>query len=238
MTEVCDDGYCARAQAVEAVEEALAPLTDSERAQAMSAYMRGRFEFLGIGSEPRRDATREILRRRPLDLDFVRGLWELPEREFQYVAVDHLRRQRRFPAALLPVLADLVTTKSWWDTVDHLAKVAGVSLRYDAAGTAGTAGATAAAEIIDDWETTDNFWLRRVAIICQLGFGTDTDTVRLARAIEANLAGSPFRDEFFINKAIGWALRDYARHNPNWVRDFVDSHDLVGLSRREALKHL
>lgn len=159
MTEPCEDGYCARARAVEAVEEVLAPLADADQALAMSAASGHRCEFLGIPVKTRQRATRGILDRRPLDPDFVRGLWSLPEREFKYVACDHLLRQRRFPAALLPVLEELITTEPWWDTVDQLARVAARCLRYD----------PAAAETINDWATAGDIWLRRAASLCGSG---------------------------------------------------------------------
>lgn len=203
-----------------ALRQALESVADPQRAPLMRAYMRDNFEFLGISSAARREATRTILARRPLDWDLVDYCWAQPEREFQYVACDHLRRQQ-LPAADLPRVRALITTRSWWDTVDHLAKVAGTALAEQP-------------NAIDAWPTDPNLWIRRANIISQLGLREATSTTRLARAIEANLGST----EFFINKAIGWALRDYARTDPHWVLDFANSHELAPLSRREALKHL
>lgn len=224
------------------IEAALEPLADAARAASMSAYMRGRFAFLGIPTPERRAAVAPLLARRALDWPLVWACWDAHEREYQYVALDHLRQVRVFPAAHLDDLRTLIVTKSWWDTVDSLAKVAGSALGAD--------GAEAAhvRDVIDAWATDENLWLRRVAIIHQLGFGAAAgaaasgagrkrpvlDTARLTHAIEANLGS----DEFFINKAIGWALRDYYRHAPDWVLEFCDSHELAPLSRREALKHV
>lgn len=213
------------------VRAALEPLGDAARAQAMSAYMRGRFAFLGVPTPARRAAVRTILARRPLDWPLVWDCWDADAREYQYVAADHVRRQRYFPAAQLDSLRQLLVTKSWWDSADSLAKVAGTALAVEP---------NAAGEVLTRWQTDPNFWVRRVAIICQLGFGTATDRSRLSTAIAANL-GTEFAstdEKFFITKAIGWALRDFARHDPDWVRAFVADHDLAPLSRREALKHL
>lgn len=212
-----------------AVEAALSSLANPAQAAEMRAYMRDQFAFLGVSSPARREAVRPILARRPLDWPLVWALWDRPEREYHYVAVDHLRRVKVFPAAQLDSLKELITTHSWWDTVDPLAKVAGSALD-DAA----LAEAASASEVFRSWATDDNMWVRRVAIICQLSRKDKVDPRLLTHAIEQNLGSK----EFFINKAIGWALRDYARTTPEWVRAFVDTHDLAPLSRREALKHL
>ena len=110
-------------------------------------------------------------------------------------------------------------TKSWWDTVDSLAKPIGANHDDD---------------LMKTWALDEDFWVRRIAIIHQLGRKKNTDAALLAWIIEQNLGSS----EFFINKAIGWALRDFARHDPSWVRAFVDATDLSPLSRREALKNI
>lgn len=233
--------------ATEAVN-ALSVLANSPRAEGMSSYMRGKFEFFGIASTPRKQAVAPILSGKKLDWDFVQALWAHPVRECQYVAVDHLRRQK-LSLQDLDQLKVLVETKPWWDTVDHLAKCAGTTLlpreatRITAA--LSLADAAAARERMLEWSVDENFWTRRIAILCQLSLGEKTDPVLLADVIDANIgADADFSDEFFINKAIGWALRDYARHNPEWVKDFIaqrpagSDHGLVKLSVREALKHL
>lgn len=216
-----------------AVEAALSSLANPSQAAEMRAYMRDQFAFLGVSAPARREAVRDILARRPLDWPLVWALWDRPEREFHYVAVDHLRRVKVFPAAQLDSLKELITTHSWWDTVDPLAKVAGSALGAVSDGALDD-GAASASEVLWSWATDENLWVRRVAIICQLSRKEKVDPRLLTHAIESNLGSK----EFFINKAIGWALRDYARTAPQWVRAFVDSHDLAPLSRREALKHL
>ncbi|AGF71964.1 hypothetical protein A605_04780 [Corynebacterium halotolerans YIM 70093 = DSM 44683] len=188
----------------------------------MSAYMRHQFPFLGVPTPARRAACRDILRgrRHAPDWELVSGCWAEPEREFQYVACDHLR-QVPLCASDLPRLRELVTTKSWWDTVDALARPVGHA----------TDAATMRA-----WARDGNLWVRRVAILHQLGHRGGTDTALLTEIILAN----PGSGEFFIDKAIGWALRDFARHDPEWVRGFLAEHgaELSALSRREAAKHL
>lgn len=229
---------------IEVLRDRLYPLRDESRAVGMAGYMQDLFPFLGIDSTRRRQAVKDLLARRPLDWELVDACWDEPEREFQYVAVDHLRRQK-LPAAELDTLKVLITSKSWWDTVDHLAKVAGTALRTEP---------DAARPILASWATDPDLWVRRVGILCQLGFAKvgllDKDV--LTQAINANLPTSPTclrweehpiagpGPKFFIEKAIGWALRDVAHHDPDWVQEFCRAFhaDLSPLSRREALKNL
>ena len=199
------------------VRQVLEPLADPARAAEMTAYMRGRFPFLGIGTPARRKATMPILRTlREFDADLVTACFDAEQREYQYVACDHIRR---VGITDLPLAERLVRTKSWWDTVDALAK---------------PIGANHADHTMRAWATHRDFWVRRVAILHQLGRKTDTDRDLLAWIIRRNLGSG----EFFINKAIGWALRDLAHHDPDWVRAFVEAADPHPLSRREALKNL
>ncbi|ANR62015.1 hypothetical protein C627_05165 [Corynebacterium glutamicum ZL-6] len=151
-----------------------------------------------------------------MDTDFVSDCFGAAEREYQYVACDHINR---VGITDLGFAKALVQTKSWWDTVDSLAKPIGANHDDD---------------LMKTWALDEDFWVRRIAIIHQLGRKKNTDAALLAWIIEQNLGSS----EFFINKAIGWALRDFARHDPSWVRAFVDATDLSPLSRREALKNI
>lgn len=204
------------------IRSALADAADPARAGGMAAYMRYHFDFLGVQTPARRAVCREILRgrRHTPDWQLVSDCWDQPEREFQYVACDHLRQVPLSPTDL-PRLRELVSTKSWWDTVDSLAKPIGRAT--DPASMRG-------------WAVDDNLWVRRVAIIHQLGCRGGTDTALLTEIILTNVGSG----EFFIDKAIGWALRDFARHDPEWVRRFLAEHGerLAALSRREAAKHL
>jgi 3-methyladenine DNA glycosylase AlkD len=207
---------------------------DATRAPAMTAYMKGQFEYFGIGTPQRRALTREWLAdfgRRPesaLLLEVSEALWRFPERECQYAACDLLAHHAvTLEPEFLERLARLADTKPWWDTIDTLAaKVFGTLARTH----------PELVETIAGWESADSLWRRRVAILYQLGYGSATDTQRMARILDANLDDR----DFFIRKAIGWALRQYARTDPAWVRAYLASRSsrLSPLSHREAAKHL
>jgi 3-methyladenine DNA glycosylase AlkD len=215
-----------------AFRAALAPLKDAKRAAGMRAYMRGRFEYLGIQTPVRRAAVAPLIRAfKPTDAAELRkaaaGLWQMREREYQYVAVDLLAR---YQAVLslddLPWLLDLVQEKSWWDSVDSLLKTVGPIVQRS-----GAKGKRA----MDAAVRSENFWVRRIAMLHQLGLRDETDTLRLFRYAEL-LAPEK---EFFIRKAIGWALRDYAWHDWKAVERFVKTTraPLSGLTVREASKN-
>ena len=204
---------------------------EPERAGHAAAYMRGQFPFLGLSAPTRTALTRTVLQDLgPPTEDDLRVIatacWALPEREYQYFACDWLRRHvRRCGPDSLGTARTLLTTKSWWDTVDPLAT--------------GFVGALVAAHPrlrtdMDAWSTDENLWLVRTAILHQLHHGAATDTDRLFGYCSRQ-AGHP---DFFVRKAIGWALRQYARTDPDAVRTFVDRHPLSPLSVREATKHL
>jgi 3-methyladenine DNA glycosylase AlkD len=218
---------------VERLQEIFGAAADPERAAPMRAYMRDRFEFLGIPSPLRRELTRRVLAGtpRPAERDLTEvalACWALPQREYQYFAADYLRRHApSLTPAALPVVTTLITTKSWWDTVDDLA--------------ANTVGPMVAAHpalrsTMDAWTAPGtDLWLVRTAILHQLRYGNRADFPRLADYC-ARWAGEP---DFFIRKAIGWALREHAKTDPDAVRGFVAAHPgLSGLSVREALKNL
>lgn len=203
---------------------------DPDAGARMSAYLRSQFVFLGIASPLRKTLCRDFFRgARKADVDwgFVTQCWAGGYREFKYVATDYLFIVReRLTDGDLDRIAHLATTEPWWDTVDALDRTVGcIALAYPAA--AGTLLA---------WSIDDNIWLRRISIDHQLLRKETTDTALLEAIIVNNLGSS----EFFINKAIGWALRDYAKTNPEWVRAFVGRHRerLAPLSIREAGKHL
>ncbi len=219
-----------------AVEAALAPLGSDERRAPMQAYMKGRFAFLGVQTPPRRAATMPLIRALGTPesawlLDTAAALWQRPEREYQYVAVDLLaRHHRQLRLEHVPALLVLARDKAWWDSVDGLAGVVGdvvCAARRDTA---------AAQTVMDAALVHADFWLRRIAMLHQLGWRADTDVGRLFDYAR-RLAPEP---EFFIRKAIGWALRDYARHDAAAVRGFVAQMGaaLSPLSRREAMKHI
>lgn len=209
------------------------PAADPQRAAAMRAYMRDQFAFLGIDSQRRRALSQPVLAGlpRPGEDDLraaARACWALAEREYQYFACDWLRANARAcTPAFLPTARTLITTKAWWDTVDVLAVhlVGPIVARYPTT-----------ASTMDIWAVDPDRWLVRTALLHQLRYRERTDEARLLRYCRAQ-AGST---DFFVRKAIGWALREYGRTNPGAVRAFVSTHagDLSGLSVREALKHL
>ncbi|AUH53007.1 DNA alkylation repair protein [Chromobacterium sp. ATCC 53434] len=209
----------------------LSAAADPARAPAMRAYMRGQFDFLGVAAPLRRRAAGAWIRSHDAAgpdgwLALAEALWRQPEREFHYVALDLLARHAAaLPASALPRLLALATANAWWDTVDGLAAWAvgplvrsRRELQADMDGLAGDA----------------DFWLRRVAILHQLYWKRETDAARLFRYCGANAADP----EFFIRKAIGWALREYGYTDAEAVRSFVAATALSPLSRREALKRI
>lgn len=208
---------------------ALAPLADPGRAPAMRAYMRDHFPFLGIPTPARRAALKPVLAglkgaRADELLGLANELWQLPEREYHYAAIDMLATHwKQLGASDLAGLQELVLRKSWWDSVDGLAGVIGDVLRFGHEG-------------MDQAVQHDNFWMRRIALLHQLGWRGKTDEMRLFRYSLA----LGHENEFFIQKAIGWALRDYARHAPDNVARFIheNSGQLSRLSIREATKHV
>ena len=155
----------------------------------------------------------------------VKALWGWPEREYQYAALTLLdKSQKKLTLASVPLLAYLITTKSWWDTVDSIViHNLGKLLRQYPAGRDLT---------LAPWRCSENLWLRRTTLLYQLDYKTDTDERLLFALVIENRDSS----ELFIQKAIGWALREYSKTAPETVKSFVDSTELAPLSRREALK--
>ncbi|PJK14934.1 DNA alkylation repair protein [Lysobacteraceae bacterium NML07-0707] len=209
---------------------ALSARAAPEEAQHMAAYMKNRFSFFGIRKPELNRLLKPFLkatRCRPVDWGFVEACWQAEEREMQYAALLYLQaRKSALHAKDLPALHRLITHKSWWDSIDVLDRIVGdIALRHP------HLNAT-----LLDWSTDDNFWLRRIAIDHQLLRKERTDTALLAQILINNLG----QKEFFINKAIGWALRDYSKTNPEWVRQFIATHRdrMAQLSLREAQKYL
>ncbi|MBA5638735.1 DNA alkylation repair protein [Duganella sp. LX20W] len=214
---------------LETIRATLAAHAQAARAEPMRAYMRNQFPFLGVPTPLRRKSLKPIFmelkgRGAAHFMALAKQLWALPEREYQYAALDLLAlRHKELSVADIPALLRLAQEKSWWDTVDGLASIIGDILDGQHDG-------------MDAALTSPDMWLRRIAMLHQLGWRARTDSIRLfdyARTL------SPER-EFFIQKAIGWALRDYARHDPEAVAAFLHAEKdrLAPLSYREANKHL
>ena len=200
-------------------------------AESMSKYMQDKFRFLGVRGATRTEIYKKYFpdarKNKVIDWDFVERCWNKEEREFQYVVVYYLKAMQKFlKRDDISRLKYLIVTKSWWDTVDLLAKVVGsLVIRiegYD--------------QIMLEWSKDSNIWLKRVAILYQLSLKEKVDKQVLERILVNNLGDS----EFFINKAIGWALRDYSKFNPEWVREFIEKNKngIANLSLREASKYL
>jgi 3-methyladenine DNA glycosylase AlkD len=215
---------------VQHIQTKLEPDRNEARAKAMSAYMRDQFPFLGIPSPMRKKMVRAALLetealKKPIDENLVLELWSMPEREYQYAACDYLAWQRKkLEAKHLDLLENIILEKSWWDSIDSLVhNVGAISLKFPET-----------VPILERWAKSENFWLRRAAILHQLGLKAKTDQSRLFKFILENANDT----EFFIRKAIGWALREYSYVNPEAVKNFVLEHQnaLSNLSKREALK--
>jgi 3-methyladenine DNA glycosylase AlkD len=226
---------------VDEVRGGLASLADAERAPKMQAYMKSTMPFRGVGAQPLRRLCREVYaaHRLPDRSNWeaaVLRLWdEASYREERYAALALARHRyyREFQDPhTLELYRHLVVTGAWWDLVDDLAShhVGGVLAGHRIEVT----------PVMRDWAVEDDMWLRRTAILCQLGHKEDTDRELLGFALAHNLEGSRHGREFFIRKAAGWALREFAKTAPDWVRGFVRAHgaEISALTRREALKHL
>ncbi len=216
------------------VRAALAAAADPARAPAMQAYMKSAMPYLGIAAPVLRSLLAPILAAHPLhdEETWQAGVLELWEqagfREERYAALAlarHRHHREHQQVHTLDLYEHLIRTGAWWDLVDetagHLVRDLLLTHREQVT------------PVIRAWAVSDDLWVRRSAIICQLGAGDRCDQVLLADVIEDNLDGStrttpalsPYGREFFVRKAIGWALRDHARTDPAWVLAFVAEHD-------------
>lgn len=215
---------------------ALAEVADPARAVAMQAYMKSAMPFRGASKPTQVAALRPVWAAHPV---IERATWEATVRalydeatyrEERYAALALLgvrAAKAWYDPDLVPLLEHLVVTGAWWDLVDDVAghQVAPIHRAFP----------DTMAPVVRRWSVEDDMWLRRAAILSQLGSGLGTDRGLLTDVIEANATST----EFFHRKAIGWALRDLAWKDPDWVEAFVQAHpELSGLSRREALKNL
>ncbi|UCZ53096.1 DNA alkylation repair protein [Bacillus shivajii] len=218
---------------VKKLKERLEPHANKENARPMEKYMKNHFPFLGIKSPELKQHLKAffhetgILKEKEIKIEVIEELWNLPEREYQYAALNILYRKRKLlHDNHVPLLQTLVTTKSWWDTVDTIASniIGSLFLKES--------------ELNDMyvplWSSHENLWLRRTAILYQLKYKEQTDAKRLFQVIQLN----SHSDEFFIQKAIGWALREYSKTAPETVESFIEKEQLSKLSVREGLKHI
>ena len=205
--------------------------SNPERAISMSKYMKDQFSFYGITAPDRKNLYKDFLKTEKkqgtLDWAFLEQCYADDHREFQYLAYEYLlamKKQLSFED--ISFVKALVMKKSWWDTVDFLAQVVGNIALKD----------SRVDELMLAWSQKENIWVRRVSILYQLRFKEKTKTTQLEQIL-LNCLGT---NEFFINKAIGWALREYSKTNPDWVRTFLENHQtqMANLSIREASKYL
>ncbi|MBP1990262.1 DNA alkylation repair protein [Paenibacillus eucommiae] len=215
------------------LESWLRQYADPVKAVAMQAYMRDQFAFLGIKSPDRVALAKQFWKENGVpdgnELSVVvKELWRLPEREYQYIAMAMLEKQRkRRERADIELLEEIIVEKSWWDTVDFVASQL-VGFHF-------TLFPDLVAAYAERWISSGHMWLQRTAILFQLGYKQRTDTELLFDYIR-RMAGEK---DFFIRKAIGWALREYSKTNEEAVREFVaTSNQLSPLSIKEALKHI
>ena len=205
---------------------------DPEIAAGQKAYLKGRFEFFGLKMPDRRAIDKEFLAENKLPpveelYGLVREGFGYPYREIHYFVLDlAIRQKKKLSPKHLEMAVLMITHQSWWDTVDLVAShiVGQLVLSYP--------------ELKDEvgsWITHEYMWMRRVAILYQLKYKTQTDAERLFQFCEMEAES----EEFFIRKAIGWSLREYSKIAPEPVIEFVKKHpELSGLSQREALKHI
>ena len=203
---------------------------DPEVAVPMKKYMRNQFEFFGIKSEERRLLCKDYMNSKPLPTGgelraIVSELWTLPERDFQYFAIELLMKcKKQWNEQDIVLFEQLIVNKSWWDSVDYLANhVTGPWFRKYP---------KHIKKITGRWNKSDNIWLQRMSLLFQLKYKKETDLSLLFRYIK-NLSESR---EFFVQKAIGWILREYSKTDPEAVLGFLKENELKPLSRREAMK--
>jgi len=212
------------------VKKAFRQHTDPVKAAGAKAYMRNQFDFFGIQTPIRRQISKEIFQAGLPEIDalpiIIRDAWAQSEREFQYFAIELAGAMKnQWLPDMVPLIEKMITQKSWWDSVDHIATwiLGPYFQKYP----------NQIKDVTYKWNQSDNFWLQRSSIMFQKSYRSKTDTKLLTDYI-LHCAGSK---EFFIQKAIGWALREYAKTNADWVKKFVNTNELPVLSRREALKH-
>jgi 3-methyladenine DNA glycosylase AlkD len=216
------------------VRSELMAIANPDKAGPMAAYMKTDMPFHGVQKAGRTPILRQLKRQfvpinRAEYEQAVLALWAMSHREEKYLAIDYARAFKEFVVVgSMPLYRQMIVDGAWWDLVDG---VAGWLV-----GGAMSAERHECEPIVREWIGDPDMWLRRTSIICQLGHKADTDTVLLDDACSSNVAET----EFFIRKAIGWALREYAKTDPDWVRAYVEVHkeELSGLSYREATKYL
>ncbi|NQX81375.1 MAG: DNA alkylation repair protein [Flavobacteriaceae bacterium] len=215
---------------IDALENEFANNTNHSLALKQKAYVRGQFEFYGLITIERRMLqkpflVKEFLPKKHEAISIIKVLWEKPQREYHHFSQElAFRYINKIESEDIELYEYMITHKSWWDTVDFIAnKLMGAYfIKYP----------DQIERHIDKWLKSDSIWLKRSALLFQLKYKTDLDKDLLAYIINSLLGSKGF----FINKAIGWVLREYGYTNPKWVLEFVTNTDLSTLSKREALR--
>lgn len=206
---------------------------NSELAIPMENYMKNNFSYLGIKTDNRRELLKDVCQNHKLEIqnDFRTICWklfQLKEREFHQCAIDILMKEikKKYILEDIQLIEKMLTKNSWWDSVDTIAKyiLGGYLNKFP----------DQIMAIIERFSNSNNMWLNRSAIIFQLSYKEKTNFDLLKSECEKQKDSN----EFFIQKAIGWALRDYSRFNPNGVSEYVHSTNLKPLSKREALRNI
>jgi len=206
-------------------------LRNEQQAEPMKAYMKHHFPFLGIKSPERKEILRTFsskhdIPEKPALFEEVWEIYQLREREYQYAAIALLDKKiKSLNIDDLAFIEKLIVEKSWWDSVDSIAPtLVGHIVKKDRQN---------GEKVMLQWSESDNMWLNRAAILHQLKYKNETNEKMITQIILKHTESN----EFFIQKAIGWMLREYAKTNAAFVQQFVKSHQLKSLSKREALKH-
>ena len=206
-------------------------VADKKIAENQKAYLKNQFEFFGIKTAERRLIFKEFLKENfppPNKIEILaKELFAQPQREFHYCAIELLiANKKNWTIEMIVFFENMIITNSWWDTVDTISSHLGAPYfkKFNQEKN----------KITKRWNQSDNMWLQRVSIIFQNKYKKETDEKLLTEYILNHTKSK----EFFIQKAIGWALREYAYTNENFVIKFVQTHDMSNLSKREALKNI
>lgn len=205
---------------------------DSGKALTAKAYMKGHFDYYGMRMQDRRDLMKQFFTEqgwfeKERLTEMVEWCWKQPQREWQYVGMEAVQKFiKKSDPSILPLLEMMLSTKSWWDTVDMIAtNCVGVLFQKFP-------------ELIvpttQKWMDSNNMWLQRTCIIFQLKYRLNTDTnLMFEYMLRLNQS-----NEFFIQKAIGWALRQHSKYERDLIVDFIRDNELKPLSKREGMKWL
>lgn len=213
------------------IKDQFEQIEDNYKAESMEKYMRNQFRFYGVPSPIRKEVYKSFIKEekmtKTIDWNFLDRCYEDEHRELQYLVLDYLIALNNYLTYEdIPKITNYIKAKQWWDTIDFFNKIIGnIGLRDSRVDS-----------LMLEWSEDEDFWIRRLAINHQLGRKEKTNTELLEEIITNNFGS----DEFFINKAIGWSLRDYSKVNPEWVRSFINKHssEMSNLSIREASKYI